>query len=149
MSQRRAVATAEPPVGPADTADGTTAAVSRPEPSVMIDLFKCALARTFTYALVAVLVRLLGVKMVVGATEADRRLGMPVTAYVLVISLMVAFAFGTGRWWAIVGALLFYGSDACIGWSRFVSEFRFQRPAIMITYHLGQTALVLSMLGAA
>ena len=72
---------------------------------------------------------------------------MPVAAYVLVISLMVAFAFGTGRWWAIVGALLFYVSDAFIGWSRFVASSRHQRLAIMTTYHLGQIGLVLGLLG--
>lgn len=100
-------------------------------------------------ALVAVLIRVIGVQVVVAATEKNRSYGLPVAAYILVISLMVAFAIGTTRWWAIAGALLFYVSDACIGWSRFVGEFPHQRIAIMTTYHLGQVGLVLSLLGAA
>ena len=92
----------------------------------------------------------MGVKIVVGATEADHAAAVcPWPCYVLVISLMVAFAVGTGRWWAIAGALLFYASDACIGWSRFVREFPNQRLAIMTTYHLGQVGLVLGLLGTA
>lgn len=98
-------------------------------------------------ALVAVLIRAVGVKIVVGAAERDRQLGGAVAAYVLVISLMVAFAFGTARWWVILGAVLFYASDACIGWSRFVGEFPQHRLAIMTTYHLGQVGLVLGLLG--
>lgn len=97
-------------------------------------------------AAVAVLIRAIGVKIVVGATESDQKLGVPVSLYVLVISLMVAFAAGTGRWWAIGGACLFYASDACIGWSRFVKEFPGQRLAIMTTYHLGQIGIVLSLM---
>ncbi len=97
-------------------------------------------------AAVAVLIRAVGVKIVVGATETDQGLGLPVSLYVLVISLMVAFAAGTGRWWAIGGALLFYLSDALIGWSRFVKEFPGQRVAIMTTYHLGQVGIVLGLM---
>jgi uncharacterized membrane protein YhhN len=100
-------------------------------------------------ALVAVLIRRVGVKIVVGAAEADQRLRWPVALYMLVISVMVAFAVATGRWWAIAGALLFYASDACIGWSRFVREFPNQRLVIMSTYHLGQVGLVLGLLGTA
>lgn len=100
-------------------------------------------------ALVAVLIRRVGVKVVVGAAQADMRLRWPVALYMLVISVMVAFAVATGRWWAIAGALLFYASDACIGWSRFVREFPHQRLVIMSTYHLGQVGLVLGLLGTA
>ncbi|MCP4436974.1 MAG: lysoplasmalogenase [Actinomycetia bacterium] len=100
-------------------------------------------------AIAAVMVRAVGVKIVVGSTEVDRRFGMPVAAYVLVISLMLTFAFGTGRPWAMLGAALFCFSDACIGWSRFVKEFSGQRLAIMTTYHLGQVGIVLSLLGTA
>ena len=100
-------------------------------------------------ALVAVLIRRVGVRIVVGAAEADQRLRWPVALYMLVISVMVAFAVATGRWWAIAGALLFYASDACIGWSRFVREFPNQRLVIMSTYHLGQVGLVLGLLGTA
>ncbi|MFV0316374.1 MAG: lysoplasmalogenase [Microthrixaceae bacterium] len=108
-----------------------------------------AIAFVIGAAAVAVLVRLVGVRIVRCAAQTDRAFGVPVAAYVTVISLMVAFAVGTTRWWAIVGAALFYLSDALIGWSRFVSDFPHQRIAIMTTYHLGQVGIVLSLLGAA
>lgn len=100
-------------------------------------------------ALVAVLIRLVGVRIVVGAAASSERLRNPVALYMLVISIMVAFAFATARPWAIAGAVLFYVSDACIGWSRFVAEFPQQRLVIMTTYHLGQVGLVLGLLGTA
>ena len=49
---------------------------------------------------------------------------------------------------AIAGALLFYLSDACIGWSRFVGDFPQSRMAIITTYHLGQIGLVLGLAAA-
>jgi alkenylglycerophosphocholine/alkenylglycerophosphoethanolamine hydrolase len=72
-------------------------------------------------------------------------LAVPVTAYIAVISLMVASAFGTRNLFAIVGASLFYSSDALIAWNRFVTTLPQGRVAIMITYHLGQIGLVLSL----
>jgi len=75
---------------------------------------------------------------------------------VLVICAMVASAVGTaGRHeWragssalAIVGAGLFFVSDALIGWTRFVGDVRWGRVLIMATYHLGQIGLVLGLLG--
>jgi uncharacterized membrane protein YhhN len=97
--------------------------------------------------LVALAAPVVGRKVVGGAAEHDPALRWPVAAYVLVISAMVVAAVGTARPAAIVGALLFYASDACIGWSRFVREFPRHRLVIMITYHLGQIGLVLSLLG--
>jgi uncharacterized membrane protein YhhN len=96
--------------------------------------------------LVAVLVGVLGLRIVRGARAHDARLTVPVSAYIGVISLMVASAVGTRIAVAVVGALLFYGSDACIGWSRFVRDFRGARLWIMTTYHLGQIGLVLALL---
>jgi uncharacterized membrane protein YhhN len=86
-----------------------------------------------------------------------RALVPPVTAYVLVISVMVVFAVLTvGRpGWsagrsalAVAGAALFFASDGMIGWSRFVSDFPGSRVLIMVSYHLGQVGLVLGLLGA-
>jgi uncharacterized membrane protein YhhN len=99
--------------------------------------------------LVAALVVVLGRRIVAGAAAADPRLRVPVTAYIAAISVMVAMAVGTLRPAAIVGALLFYASDACIGWSRFIDDFPRARVIIMVTYHLGQIGLVLSLLGTA
>lgn len=71
----------------------------------------------------------------------------PVTAYVIVIATMVASALASGDWVAVLGALLFMTSDSIIGETRFVGPWRYERIAIMTTYHLGQALLVLSLLG--
>ena len=63
----------------------------------------------------------------------------------LVISVMVASAVGTLDALAIVGACLFYTSDALIAWTRFIQDFRHGRLAVMVTYHLAQFGLVLSL----
>lgn len=69
----------------------------------------------------------------------------PVVAYMAVISAMVASAIGTGHVAAVAGAGSFYASDALIAWNRFVTETRHGRLAIIITYHLAQVGLVLSL----
>lgn len=74
-----------------------------------------------------------------------RKLAGPVAAYMTVISAMVVLAFGSKGGFAIAGALLFYCSDALIAWDRFVAPKTWARPAIMITYHLAQAGLVLSL----
>jgi len=63
-----------------------------------------------------------------------------------VISLMVASAIGTESLVAVAGASLFYASDALIAWNRFIHEYAWGRVAIMVTYHLGQILLVLSLI---
>jgi len=73
----------------------------------------------------------------------------PVVAYVVVIASMVACATGWGNAWAVVGAWLFFLSDALIGETRFVHRewagTRWAPVAIIVTYHLGQAGLVLSL----
>lgn len=69
----------------------------------------------------------------------------PVAAYMGVISVMVICAAGTGLRLAIVGAALFYVSDALIAWNRFVTPVRGGKVAIIVTYHLAQLALVASL----
>ncbi|MFN8052371.1 MAG: lysoplasmalogenase [Acidimicrobiales bacterium] len=86
-----------------------------------------------------------GPTIVKGAQEVDRRLPVPVFLYILTISVMVTCAVGSGVAVAIVGAFLFYLSDFCIGWSRFVTDFRYARMAIITTYHLAQILLVVSL----
>ena len=78
-------------------------------------------------------------------SSSEPAMAVPVTAYIAVISFMLASAFGTRNFFAIVGAGLFYVSDALIAWDRFVDPKPWGRLAIMITYHLGQIGLVLSM----
>lgn len=75
-----------------------------------------------------------------------RSLAGPVAGYVLVISAMLVSALATGNVAAGVGAALFVGSDSLIAWDRFVRPVRGASVAIMVTYHLGQAALVLSLL---
>jgi len=74
-----------------------------------------------------------------------RKLVVPVAAYMTVISAMVVVAVGSGEPMAAAGALLFYSSDALIAWDRFVAAKSWARPAIMVTYHLAQAALVVSL----
>lgn len=88
-----------------------------------------------------------GPTIVKGSGEVDAKLPIPVTVYMLTIAVMVTCAVGSGRVAAIVGAWLFFLSDACIGWSRFVAEFRHHRLAIITTYHLAQALLVVSLVG--
>ena len=75
----------------------------------------------------------------------DPALAGPVTAYMGIISVMVASAFGTGHAAAIVGASLFCLSDSLIAWNRFCRPTRGGPVVIMVTYHLAQAALVLSL----
>jgi uncharacterized membrane protein YhhN len=96
---------------------------------------------------VALAVVLLGLRIIRAVRASDApELALPVSMYVGVISLMVASAIGTESAVAIVGASLFYASDALIAWNRFIHEYAWGRVAIMITYHLGQIALVLSLI---
>ena len=46
---------------------------------------------------------------------------------------------------AALGALLFVTSDGLIGYSRFVRVPSWAPVAIIVTYHLGQAGLVLSL----
>lgn len=70
----------------------------------------------------------------------------PVAAYMVVISAMVATAAATGVVLAACGAILFWVSDASIAWDRFVRPWSWARTWIMVTYHVGQAALVLSLI---
>lgn len=95
---------------------------------------------------VTVAVTTIGRRIVRAVREGDEpELASPVLAYIVVISLMVACAVGTGEPPAIVGSVLFYASDALIAWNRFIEELPWGRVAIMATYHLGQIGLVLAL----
>lgn len=97
---------------------------------------------------------LVGLRIAAGAFRSQRQMTLPVVVYMLIIAAMLVAAVGMGRPAAVVGAGFFVASDALIGWSRFV------RPAwsepqpgdsnraplfIMVTYHIGQAGLVLSL----
>jgi len=70
---------------------------------------------------------------------------VPVAAYVVVISAMVSAAIATGIALAIAGAALFFASDTLIAWNRFVRPRPWMPLAIIVTYHVGQAGLVLSL----
>ena len=76
----------------------------------------------------------------------DRALVPPVAVYMAVIGAMVATAVATGNPLAGAGAVLFATSDSMIAWDRFVGPFAAAPVWIMVTYHLGQAALVGSLL---
>ena len=95
---------------------------------------------------VAIIVALLATRLVRGIRRGgEAALLGPVIAYVVVIGAMVVSAVASGNALAATGALLFMGSDALIGETRFVHPHRGAGVAIMVTYHLGQAGLVLSL----
>jgi uncharacterized membrane protein YhhN len=96
---------------------------------------------------VAVAVAVAGIAppLVRGVRRRAPELAVPVMAYMVVISAMVAAAIGTGDGVAAIGAVLFYASDALIGLTRFVRSHPRGDLAVMVTYHLGQALLVLSL----
>lgn len=96
--------------------------------------------------IVMVLLAVIGTLILRGVRAGtEPQLAGPVVAYMFVISAMVASAVGTGNVAAVAGAGSFYASDALIAWNRFVSETPHARVAIMVTYHLAQVGLVVSL----
>jgi len=87
----------------------------------------------------------IGRQVVKGVRASEPKLAVPVTVYMGVISVMVVSAFATANPLAIVGALLFYVSDALIAWNGFIKEYRWGRLAIIVTYHLAQIGLALAL----
>ena len=73
------------------------------------------------------------------------RLAPPVVAYGVAISFMVAVALASRQPLAVVPALLFYVSDSLISYCRFVAPRPWMPVAIIVTYHLAQAGLVLSL----
>jgi len=104
-----------------------------------------ALAVVVAAGVVVVVVAPFGLR-VLRALRAHASLRAPVAIYMLVIAAMLATALATGNVLAGVGATLFVSSDTMIAWNRFVRPFRGADVAIMVTYHLGQAGLVLSLL---
>ena len=94
-------------------------------------------------AAVVVLGAVVGRAIVAGAGSREPAMRLPVAAYVTVISAMVATGVGTGEPWLIAGALLFYSSDAVLGWERFVRSERWMGLTVMVTYHLAQASFTL------
>ncbi len=93
-----------------------------------------------------VIVAILGVRLVRGI-RASGHPGLvgPVVAYVLTILVMVCSALASGNALGAIGAVLFMVSDSLIGEQRFVRPRAWQPLAIMVTYHLAQALLVVSL----
>jgi uncharacterized membrane protein YhhN len=87
----------------------------------------------------------IGRRIVAGAEREAPILGWAVIAYLVAISLMFATAVATRNPWAAIGAGLFVASDSILGWRKFVAEARWMSVAVMVTYHLGQLGLVISL----
>ncbi|MGO9875490.1 MAG: lysoplasmalogenase [Acidimicrobiia bacterium] len=95
---------------------------------------------------VTVAIGSLGRRILPAVRRQDRRLVAPVAAYMVVIGAMVATALAVGNPAAALGAVLFAASDSMIAWDRFVGGFDGAGVWIMVTYHLGQVGLVVSLL---
>lgn len=93
----------------------------------------------------AVVMTPLARRIVIAVGAGEPALRAPVAAYIGVISLMVVSALASGNPLAAVGAVTFAASDTLIAWNRFVRPFRGAGVAIMVTYHLAQLALVVSL----
>lgn len=88
----------------------------------------------------------LGTRIVGAIRRSDApELAIPVSIYIAVISIMVVAAGASGVPLALAAAVAFYVSDALIAWTRFIRDLRHGRLAVMVTYHLAQVGLVLSL----
>ena len=76
---------------------------------------------------------------------AAKGLGVPVRAYLVVISSMCVLGWATGNWLIMLGTTAFIVSDSILGWDQFVAERRWMHVAIMITYHVSIVSLALSL----
>lgn len=83
-----------------------------------------------------------------------RELVVPVLIYGVILSLTLFSGWATwfrplwsvaARVAATLGVTLFYASDLMLAWDRFVHRARALQVAVMVTYHLAQLALILTM----
>ena len=76
---------------------------------------------------------------------ATRGFGLPVRAYLVVISSMCVVGWATANWLIMLGSAAFIISDSILGWGQFVAERRWMHLAIMVTYHVAIVSLALSL----
>ncbi len=90
------------------------------------------------------------------AKKGLRQLVEPVRVYATVISLMLFSALmtlfrtewaSTPAYLVSLGAVLFISSDMLLAWNKFVRPVRGGQLALIITYHLGQMALIAGAVG--
>lgn len=70
----------------------------------------------------------------------------PVVVYMLVIGVMTVSAWGTHSWWIAIGASVFMCSDTILANNKFVQPLSWAKPAIMVTYHVGQALIATGVL---
>jgi len=75
----------------------------------------------------------------------DQVLILPVTGYIIIISLMLWAAILTGNRYAASGSLLFVLSDSILAWSMFIGPVGIAEPLIMIFYYGGQFLIATSL----
>jgi uncharacterized membrane protein YhhN len=88
----------------------------------------------------------LGLPVVRGVlAQGHRELVGPVIAYMAVLAAMFVCALATLNPLAALGAGLFFSSDTVLAWNRFVRPLSWGPLAVIVSYHLGQALLVLSL----
>lgn len=96
-------------------------------------------------ALGVVLLVPVAVRVVGAVGRNDRDLLVPVVVYITVIAGMVVMALRSGDLLAAVGAVTFATSDSILALDRFDRHRRWMPTAVMVTYHVAQGLLVLSL----
>ncbi len=94
---------------------------------------------------VFVAMAMVGRRILIAVRSGFPELATPVASYIAVISVMVAGALASGNALAATGAVLFMVSDTLIAWNRFVRKLSWAPITIIVTYHLAQAGLVLSL----
>ena len=88
---------------------------------------------------------LMGIPVLMWLTPKLTDMKVPVYAYMVVISIMVALSMGawgeTGNWLLPVGAIIFYVSDICVARDRFVAPGPINRYIGLPLYYGGQLIL--------
>ena len=96
-------------------------------------------------AAVALAVAIVGQRVLRAVRAHHGALFAPVVVYLVIIATMVVAAASAGPMLATAGAALFFASDSILATERFVRRTSWGRVAVMVTYHLGQAGLIMSL----
>lgn len=88
---------------------------------------------------------IVGRRVLAGVGRTQPALTVPVTVYLTVILAMAVVAWGTLLPFAIAGAVIFCVSDAVLASNEFVKPWPRAGVVVMVTYHVAQALLVLSL----
>lgn len=97
-------------------------------------------------AIIVPLAVLVGRPIISSARRRDPGLAGAGLGYLVVISLMVVSAVASGPLLAVLGAIAFMASDTVLAWDRFVDPFPQARLLVIVSYHLAQALLVVSLI---